>query len=224
MTAHRVQRSALTIVLLLLGSNARADPVPVLSGFFHVALNGGPLFHFRGYDFRLSGTSDPFGFIALRGCRPCSPEDLIDFRVHTGDDFALASGRVGGTPYNPLFLEGTLTFDAPAVAASALLSDLTLTVPFVFTGNLSGYTSPTSGIPPPPVFQLGLSGNGRVLASFTKLVEPSSQRTLFEFSSATYHFEPTAPVPEPGTGLLLCLGLAAWARHRRRLSKTRSEG
>lgn len=219
MRTHRFVRTALVVAALLLGSTVSADPVPVTGGFFRFSGFGTPPeFLFEGEGFRISGASDTFGAIGVRQCAPCDSSDLINFRIFTVGDFRPGVGEVGGTTYNPLFLEGTLAFDGPIVSASALLSDLTITVPFLFTGRLAGFPSSPFGGGVPALFRNDFTGQGTAVATFIQRPSPGGE-PLFQFSSATYQFE---PVPEPATGLLIGVGLAAWARYRRRLHTSKT--
>ena len=221
MRTHRIVRTALVVATLLLGSTVSADPVPVTGGFFRISGQAArPEFLFEGEGFRISGLSDPFGNIGPRFCSPCQPSDLISFNITTSDDFSSGVGEVGGMTYNPLFLEGVLRFNGPSVSASALLSDLTITVPFLFTGILAGFPSPPIGPGVPALFRNEFAGQGTAVATFIQLPSPSpGGGPLFQFSSATYQFQPT---PEPATGLLIGVGLAAWAGYRRRLNKSKT--
>jgi hypothetical protein len=209
-----VLRSIVAAAVLSVTSAASADPLPVTSGFFRFGSTGSPEFRFVGEDFNVSGFADPFGAMRLRECTPCTPADQISFAIYTVDDMSGAAAQVGGVTYEPIFLGGEMRFDAPTVSAATLVSEPSLTAPFLFTGNLVGYSRDPFGNAP-ELFRLALTGRGTAFATFQQNPGTPGFPPLFSFSRATYQFEPLAPVPEPATGALIGLGLAALAARRR---------
>jgi hypothetical protein len=84
--------------------------------------------------------------------------------------------------------------------------------PFTFTGQLTGYASPDRiGT---PAFDLTLVGSG------TATLRMAPENGRYSFSSLDYQFD-AAPVPEPGTLLLVGPGAALLWRRRRHVNLRR---
>ena len=217
------------VVLLVLCRTASADQFTVTGGNI---TSVDPLFHatmFRlmGDDFSLGGVASPI--TVQNSCFPCStdnPSIRISgslgnpvFNIFGGDP-----GRFAGVDYPHVFLTGQMSVSTPGFAGSMLLETTTITLPFDFSAQLTGYPDTFNpfglGPGPTPIFHGEMfTGSGTVTANFV-----DEHRTccfgageLFHLQDATFVFGPSAaPTPEPATLVLLAIGAAAaFARARR---------
>ena len=202
---------------LVLPSRAAGDPVTVTSGFIIFTDEPGD-FHFAGSGFSLGGSWFPqllSGTFWFNQCAPCLPGSTVDFGVSTyafsTDRSAIAGGTVNGVSYPELFYTGEVTFHGPTVLAPALDVDgrMRTSGSFTFTGRIAAFANEAqSGA---PLFSGDLQGAGTAEVFFGP-----GERSGVSLTDLEYRFEDQAPVPEPGTIVLLATGLAAAAVRRRR--------
>ncbi len=197
--------SALCTLLLLAAftpSTTRADPIFITSGTLTViGTGGGPTYSLSGNNFSSGGFSGDKGAVSVQNaCFPCSVGTVINVFAHF-DGSGLGANHAGN-----------FTFTGPSITVPFSLTNLTLTSPFEFFGNL--ITCQDNCFNTPAVSNFSLVGGGtatiELIGGFT-----SNGTRIFTFRSITYKFE----VPEPTSMLLLGSGIAALAaglKHRYR--------
>lgn len=207
--------SALCTLLLfsaLSPSTTRADPLFITSGTLSVTgAIGAPHFTFSGTNFVAGGNGADRGAVALQtGCMPCEAGKLISVNAFfVGSTLGTGGVTVDGMSFAG-GLSGTFQLSGPLMEVPFALSNLTITSPFTFVGNL--HVCPDSCVIRPPVFSVGFIGGGT--ATFDLLFSGLTPQgvPIFTFKSVVYNFE----VPEPTSILLLGAGLAAISTALRR--------
>ena len=213
----KLQSLLLTSFLALVpAAAADADPIALTGGF--MASGGGSLglnFEFQGDGFRASGSFEPGVIGPHFTCTPCVEGDAIRLDSTFGGTLGFGSATVGGTTYEGIEFAGLMNFAAPQVIAPSIRGDFTVTENFTFDVRLVGSRSGSSD---PPLFAQPLTGQGVVTASFRQSGDPAIDPPMFDFASVRYDFTDAsaAPVPEPGTLLLVAGGLGAALRFRKR--------
>ena len=202
-----------TIVVLVVATHASADPIRVVSGSlsfdtgdppsFRLVTSTGQLFEAEG--FRLDWPATCFF--------ECSPGQAIPLSSTSTTQFD--GSMVFSADGVEAFPVMHLAISAPSVTVGSDAGTpngpfLVYQRPFTFGGQLTGYASEDrSGA---PLFDLRLVGNG------TATLSMGEENGLFSFSSLDYEFE-AAPVPEPGTLLLVSAGAALIWRRRASLKR-----
>ena len=128
------------------------------------------------------------------------------------------SFNINGTMFTNVGLAGVLLLNGGTIVVPSVMNDVTITVPFTFTANLTA--CPVDCFFGPTLFTVQLvgSGTGTLDLTFFRL---SNGQPIFQFKTATFQFE---EVPEPASILLFGGGLAVLtAKLRRRLS-SRNDG
>ena len=233
------KRSLLILIgiLALCNVEARADSFVITnvngSVFVHASFDFGPPTIRSRPIFRLSGPGlststdvppisggDPGDVQARDTCivNGCTPGMVIGTNSSFSGLIAPAqatSALVNGVRYGSVQVSGSLNFvSAPIVIPDIGHSDFQVTLPFTFSGNLTGDAFQANVIN--PVFTATLSGQGLATFIFFDITHGTSS-PIYRLSSIEYQFE---PVPEPATVLLLSSGLAALiAAGRRRRSR-----
>jgi hypothetical protein len=211
------------VAILAQPSLIHAEPLVVRSGSVRFDTGDPSILEFRGDGFEFFGLFASIGRTGALRCvnMSCEAGTLVELSTVLGGPsggFDLGTGfaNLGGVQYGgasddlDIFLTGTLSFDAPAVAIprSGAVS-LSLTAPFTFNGRVLGSSESPVGV---PLFDIALTGTGR--AGFGLNLENGT----YQFVAASYTF--ADPVPEPATLLLGGVGAVLLALRKRRLRRT----
>jgi PEP-CTERM motif len=198
----------LLMIVALTPATASADPIIITSGTLTVTgLTGGPSYSFTGLNFAGGGGGEQGSSTPQMLCSPCVSGDAIS----VGGFFA-GSSILGGATLNGTFypiVGGTLILTGPTIIVPNSTSDLTLTSPFVFSGDLR--LCPSNCGNSPPFFTVDLVGSGTATLNLQMFVLTNGNR-IFQFKSITYDFQ----TPEPMSILLLGGGLLGLAVKLRR--------
>jgi hypothetical protein len=193
-------------------STAHADTIVITSGSLTVAgINQGASYSFAGQNFAMGGGGGDHGSVGPLQCFPCASGTSINVNTFlVGDSLGLGTVMINGTTYNNLFIAGTFSFSGPSVTVPNVMSAITLTSPFSFSGLINGcQVSQLICTSSDVVFTTQLIGSGTAFIDLTFFRTPSGL-PLFQFQRVRYEFgDSTNPVPEPMSLLLLTGGLAA---------------
>jgi hypothetical protein len=186
--------AALTCVLFGGTFPASAVPIEITSGFLLVSdLSATPFYSLEGQDFLHGGPGGDGGFVPSTFCSPCAAGSIVDLSSYfTGSSLA-GNTTLNGVDYSVQSIDrsGFLDFVAPSIAVPASdLSLLILTEIFTFSGALSL----------PGGVNVDMTGQGLATLQLSSLDQSGTGR-LYSFDDVRYNFY--APVPEPGTLLML---------------------
>jgi hypothetical protein len=111
--------------------------------------------------------------------------------------------------FNNLVFAGTFVFTGAPVTIPAATTNISITAPFTFAGDIRGCVfngGPPDCSPGDAVFSTQLVGQGIVTVQLDFFRLNPNGSSLYGFNSITYNFQ-SAPVPEPTTITLLAVGL-----------------
>jgi hypothetical protein len=211
--------------LLAVAPAVKADPIVVTSGSLTVpGFLRAPQYSFSGQNFSVNGAGSEFG--SAPGCFPCASGGSINLSsLFVGGSLGTGSLTVNGTTFNNLFFGGLFQFTAGTVLIPAATTNISLTSPFTFSGNLAACPLELGGpdcTPSKQIFSAALVGQGLATLQLRFLGLTAGGASLYQFENITYTFD-SAEIPEPATITLLAAGLAGLAARRFRKKRSVAE-
>lgn len=202
-------------VMLVFTPSVKADPIVITGGSLTiVGIFGGPTYSISGQNFSATSIGGDPG--NSPNCLPCpsgTPINISTFLI--GTSLGSGTATIDGTTFAPVFFRGQFNFVALPIVLPPGTSDLTITAPFSFAGNIEGCLPSTLNCTTEVFATRALIGQGIASVHFTFTGVLPSGATHYTFQSITYQFQ---EVPEPMTVILLAsglLGLGAKLRSRR---------
>jgi hypothetical protein len=200
----------LLFIAVLTPSRVNADPIVVTSGFLSVTgAFAGPVYSFAGTNFAATGSGGDLGNTGPAvSCFVCTSGQSINTgSLFVGTSLGKGTVTINGSTFNNIFIAGQFGFSgSPVVVPVTLLSNITLTAPFTFSGTMIGCVE-SHLICQTQVFSTELIGSGVATIELQQFIDSLGNST-FAFRSVTYTFE-SAAIPEPTSMLFLMSGLAA---------------
>jgi hypothetical protein len=204
--------ATLLIIAALTPATATADPLVITSGTLTVAgLSGGPHYSFTGLNFVAFGGGEQGSSGPQMSCFPCTAGAAIS----VGGFFAGSSIRGGATIDGTFFsiVGGTFIISGPPIIVPNSTTNVTLTGPFTFSGDM--HLCPSNCDINPPFFTVDIVGSGTLTLNLQVFTLQNGNR-IFQFQNVTYNFQAPEPTPEPMSILLLGGGLVGLAAKLRR--------
>ena len=214
-------RLSMLLAMVAIPTTVVAEPIRVTGGYLLMTGLSGTIELVGEQGFSLSSRVDVVGgiFNPWQQCSvpECTPGTLVDLKaLWSGRDLTGSLSFQGETyPLNSTMggagasVEFAGSFIAPALAPSAVVTAPFLLIPPSPTRNGSGFTLP-----------LPIGGVHTLFGGGTTTVNLSPYGPLYpnawHIDSVRYDFSATEPVPEPGTILLVGLGMAGAVRRFRR--------
>lgn len=198
-------------LMVTLTPSVRADPIVVTSGSLTVTgISGGPQFGLFGENFSITGGGEQ-GSAQVQQCFPCLSGGQIGVNAFFAGGSTLGGGAVtiNGTTFTNVVYAGTFVFSSGTVTIPPATTNISITVPFTFAGDIRG--CPFLGGPPDcspgdAVFSTQLVGQGIATIQLNFFFVNANGNSFYQFNSVTYNFQ-SAEVPEPMTITLLAAGL-----------------
>jgi hypothetical protein len=197
--------------MLTLAPSVKADPNVVTSGSLSLTgiINGVTQFSLSGENFSIGGGGQ-LGSALPQQCFPCVNGNQIGLGgFFAGSRVAVGSFTINGMTFNNLVFIGTLEFMGGPVTVPAATTNISITAPFTFTGDLRGCENPggqSDCSPANSIFTTQLVGQGIATIQLDFFRLNPNGTSLFGFNNVTYNFQ-SAEVPEPMTITLLAAGL-----------------
>lgn len=208
-------------ILLVITPSVQADPIVITSGSLTVTgLSGTPKYSISGNNFSVTSVGGDSG--NTPNCFPCLPGQLVNVSSFlVGSSLGHGPATINGVSFAELFYSGTFNLGAVVLIPTGVTTDITLTTPFTFSGNIRGCDGSNLVCGNEVFSTTQLVGQGIATVQFTFGFHGQTGQPLFFFKTITYEFQ-AAEVPEPMTLVLLTTGLigvGAKVRSRKRRSR-----
>lgn len=195
-------------LMLAFTPSVKADPLVVTSGSLTVPGHlRAPQYTFSGQNFSVTGHGSEFG--SAPDCFPCASGSFIGVSsLFVGSSLGIGSLTVNGMTFENLLFNGVFQFTGNPILVPAGITNISLTAPFMFSGNL--VACPFEGVPDcmpaKQIFSAQLVGQGFVTLQLRFLQTTASGASLYQLDNITYNFQSTE-IPEPMTLTLFAIGL-----------------